>query len=91
MAAEMSDHTVRAEQIYQHVRYPKRIRIVAYTPGTNRADVVDAATGKRPRSVLVSELHATGETKSGEPRRTGYRLLNAAELADIPTTRTETT
>lgn len=51
-----------------------RIRIVRHVPGWNRADVVDATTGKRPRQVLVSALHASATTKSGAPRRTGYAL-----------------
>ncbi|WP_405883596.1 hypothetical protein OG747_36445 [Streptomyces sp. NBC_01384] len=51
-----------------------RIRIKAYTPGHNRAHVVDARDGKRFRQILVSSLHATGTTKTGAPRRTGYVL-----------------
>lgn len=75
MAAETNTHTVKAGQVYEACRYAKRIRIVDYTPGSNRADVVDATTGKRPRSILVSELHASGLTGGGLPRRTGYRLV----------------
>lgn len=75
MAAETTPHTVKVGQVYEACRYSKRIRITAYTPGSNRADVVDAKTGKRPRSILVSELHASGLTGEGLPRRTGYRLV----------------
>lgn len=39
-----------------------------------RAQVVDAETGKRPRSILVSALHASAVTKSGAARRQGYAL-----------------
>jgi hypothetical protein len=83
MATETNTHTVKVGQVYEScapIRSMPRehftsIRIVDYTPGTNRADVVDAATGKRPRSVLVSALHASGLTSQGLPRRTGYRLV----------------
>ncbi|MFV2172298.1 hypothetical protein ACFHW2_12060 [Actinomadura sp. LOL_016] len=71
------EHTVRAGQVYESCdpRGGPTIRITAYTPGANRADVVDAADGKRPRAVLVRSLHASRTTKHGEPRRTGYRLI----------------
>lgn len=51
-----------------------RIRIKTYTPGENRALVVDAATGKRPRPMLVTALHTSPTTQSGKPRRSGYVL-----------------
>lgn len=51
-----------------------RIRITAYTPGRNRAHVVDAVTGKRPRPILVRNIHTSAVTKTGQPRRTGYIL-----------------
>ncbi|MCX5202437.1 hypothetical protein OG897_13390 [Streptomyces sp. NBC_00237] len=53
---------------------PIRIRITAYTPGDARAHVVDAATGKRFRQLLVASLHASPITKAGQQRRTGYVL-----------------
>ncbi|MEU8623304.1 hypothetical protein [Streptomyces sp. NPDC048669] len=49
------------------------IRITAYD-GSNRADIVDANSGKKPRSILVNSLHATPTTRDGKPRRTGYVL-----------------
>jgi hypothetical protein len=55
------------------------VRIVRYQPGWNRADVVDATTGKRPRRILARDLHTSGLTKSGTPRRTGYRLVQDEE------------
>ncbi|MFB4306940.1 hypothetical protein [Actinomadura sp. GTD37] len=58
------------------------IRVVAYTPGTSRADVVDHATGKYPRSILVSALYATGTTRAGRERRTGYRLVSGPGAPD---------
>ncbi|RCH70501.1 hypothetical protein DT019_03150 [Streptomyces sp. SDr-06] len=50
------------------------IRIDAYTSGHDHAYVVDAITGKRPRWILVAQLHATATTCNGKPRRTGYAL-----------------
>lgn len=52
------------------------IRIRKYTPGDARAHVVDAATGKRARVILVSSLHPTGTTKTGKTRTRGYRLVS---------------
>ncbi|WP_137991231.1 hypothetical protein [Streptomyces vilmorinianum] len=51
-----------------------RIRIKSYAPGENRALVVDAATGKRPRPMLVTALHDSPITQAGKPRRSGYVL-----------------
>lgn len=56
------------------LRGGSRIRITAYEPGWNRADVVDATTGKYPRRIVVRNLHATATTRDGKPRRTGYAL-----------------
>lgn len=50
------------------------IRIVCYEPGWNRADVVDAITGKNPRRIIVRDLHESATTHAGAPRRTGYAL-----------------
>lgn len=55
-----------------------RIRIKSYVPGENRALVVDAATGKRPRPMLVTALHDSPTTQAGKPRRSGYVLETAA-------------
>jgi hypothetical protein len=51
-----------------------RIRIVSYQPGSTRAHVVDAVTGKRPRQIYVTSLHTAPTTATGQPRRTGYAL-----------------
>lgn len=53
---------------------PIRIRVCPDYLGENRVAVVDAATGKRPRSILASSLHASPFTAAGQPRRTGYAL-----------------
>ena len=69
---------IEAGQIYSHFDFQSRawtrIRVTAYTPGSNRVDVVDAYTGKRPRSILASRFHDGPMTRYGRPRRTGYVL-----------------
>ncbi|MEV8324581.1 hypothetical protein [Kitasatospora sp. NPDC056731] len=55
------------------------IRIVDYTPGDARAQVVDATTGKRQRQILVHTFHVSAVTKAGKPRRTGYALVQDTE------------
>lgn len=75
-----TDTHIKAGQVYESCdpRGGFAVRVVDYTPGANRADVVDHLTGKYPRSILVQSLHATGTTRSGAPRRTGYRLVQDA-------------
>ncbi|WP_236241136.1 hypothetical protein [Streptomyces sp. CC228A] len=51
-----------------------RILIQSYTPGRTHAWAVDAATGQRGRWILVTALHQTPVTRTGQPRRTGYVL-----------------
>ena len=72
-----TDTTIKPGQVYESCdpRGGFAIRIVAYTPGSNRADVIDHMTGKYPRSILVTSLHATATTRHGHKRRTGYRLV----------------
>lgn len=73
------EFTVEPGQVYQSCdpRGGPRIRIVSVTG--NRAQVVDAYDGKRPRSVLLNTLHATGATATEKPRRTGYRLIRQGD------------
>ncbi|MGW2371742.1 hypothetical protein [Kitasatospora sp. NPDC001683] len=77
----MTDHAIRPGQVYTDCdpRGGATIRITDYTPGSNRADVVDATTGKRPRQILVRSLHDSATTRDGKPRRTGYRLVRDAK------------
>lgn len=67
---------IAAGQVYRscHPLDDISIRITHYRPGDARARIVDAATGKRFRQILVSQLHSTATTKTGLPRRTGYAL-----------------
>ncbi|KAB7850166.1 hypothetical protein [Streptomyces mobaraensis] len=68
-------HTIQAGDIYtacHPLDEGRRIRITEYVAGANRADVVDADTGLRPRSILVKDLHQSAVTATGRPRRTGY-------------------
>ncbi|MFF1716532.1 hypothetical protein [Streptomyces sp. NPDC058268] len=50
-----------------------RIRVTAV--GAHHAQVVDAKTKKRPRQILLTVLHPTPTTPSGDRRRTGYALV----------------
>lgn len=70
------DQRIKPGQIYRSCdpRGGPRIRITQYELGWNRADVVDATTGKNPRRIVTRNLHATATTKTGKPRRTGYAL-----------------
>lgn len=55
----------------------RRIRVKSFTPGGLQAVVVDAKTGKVPRWILISHLHADPLTSKGTPWRTGYVLERA--------------
>ncbi|MFH9072708.1 hypothetical protein [Streptomyces alboflavus] len=55
-------------------RETTRLRIESYRPGDAHARVADATTGKRPRWILVGQLHDSPLTWDGKPRRTGYVL-----------------
>ncbi|MFF5703442.1 hypothetical protein ACFY7H_13175 [Streptomyces sp. NPDC012794] len=68
--------TIQPGQTYRSAdpRDAIRIRISGYTHGHDHALVVDAVSGKRPRWIQVTALHATNLTKAGKPRRTGYVL-----------------
>ncbi|MFI2078593.1 hypothetical protein [Streptomyces triculaminicus] len=68
--------TIRPGQVYRSCdpRGGPRIRIRNYTPGQTHALVVDAATGKRFRQILVTRLHVSPTTRDGRQRRTGYVL-----------------
>lgn len=81
----MADHAIRPGNVYEPCDPSDdiRIRIVAYTPGSANADVVDHDSGKRPRWVLVSSLHAGATTRDGGPCRTGYRLVKKAGDDDV--------
>jgi hypothetical protein len=70
------DAVIAVGQIYRSCdpRDSIRLRVESYEPGSVRAHVVDAETGKRSRRLLVNRLHETATTKSGAPRRTGYVL-----------------
>ena len=72
-----ADHTIEPGQVYESCdpRGGPRIRVVAYTPGAARADVVDADDGRRRREILVRALHVSGVRGDGRRRHTGYRLV----------------
>lgn len=68
--------TIQPGQTYRSAdpRETIRILIESYTPGDARAHIVDATDGKRPRQILVKNLHTSATTKAGQPRRSGYIL-----------------
>ncbi|MFI0929680.1 hypothetical protein ACH4TP_38015 [Streptomyces sp. NPDC021012] len=78
--------TIQPGQTYRSAdpRDSIRIRIKSYTPGENRALVVDASTGKRPRPMLVNALHDSATTQAGKPRRSGYVLEQPASGKPAP-------
>lgn len=56
----------------------RQIRVVSYTPGHNKADIVSHPKGDRRRRVEASTLHESAETKAGVRRRTGYFLVGTS-------------
>lgn len=72
--------TIRPGQIYEPCdpRERSRLRVQQYIPGAERAYVTDV-NGKRPRLILVKSLHVDATTRTGKPRRTGYRLIQDVE------------
>ncbi|GAA1466255.1 hypothetical protein NE857_09345 [Nocardiopsis exhalans] len=71
---------VRAGEIWKpcdpRAHYLVRVTEVSAT----RVEVVDAATGKRPRSILRQEFHDNPDTKHGAPRRTGFICVRSAPV-----------
>jgi hypothetical protein len=73
----MTSQPIRPGQVYRACDprdNGRRIRILSYSPGADRAQIVDAATGKRQRRIYVDYLHASPTTRDGRTRRTGYAL-----------------
>ncbi|WP_372407476.1 hypothetical protein [Streptomyces luteireticuli] len=73
----MPDTAISVGQIYLACPVSdgsRRIRIESYAPGDARAEVVDADSGKRPRQILVTQLHSSPLTEYGRPRRNGYAI-----------------
>lgn len=72
---------IQAGQVYRSAdpRDSITILIESYRPGALHAHVVDAVTGKRPRSILAHRLHESPTTMTGAKRRTGYVKIKDAE------------
>ncbi|MEW2046663.1 hypothetical protein [Streptomyces sp. NPDC005476] len=68
-----------------HPQDTARIRIVQYEEGDARALVADAATGARQRLILVSSLHPTAVTGTGNRRKSGYAPEDARPVTGPPT------
>ncbi|GGP55717.1 hypothetical protein [Streptomyces abikoensis] len=89
----MTDITLRADQIYVACNprdEGRRIRIKSYTLGHSHAHVVDANTGKRPRWIAATQLHASSTALNGRPRRSGYALVIGDETSGRALDGTET-
>ncbi|MDQ0683611.1 hypothetical protein QFZ56_002574 [Streptomyces achromogenes] len=67
-----------------HPQDTARIRIVQYEEGDSRALVADAATGARQRLILVSSLHPTAVTGTGNRRKSGYAPEDARPVTGPP-------
>lgn len=74
---------IEAGQVYR--RYDRKghisrgVRVVTYQPGADRAQVVDADSGLRPREIRVSALHETTHPDD-RPQSGGYVLEPSKEL-----------
>ncbi|MEU3569597.1 hypothetical protein AB0E96_14385 [Kitasatospora sp. NPDC036755] len=86
-------HQVTEGQVYEACHpldEQRRIRVLAITG--NRAEVETLGPGPaRRRHVLLNSLHPTATTANGQPRRTGYRLVEPPaerepEVTDNPAT-----
>ncbi|MGW7579807.1 hypothetical protein ACWGKU_20475 [Kitasatospora sp. NPDC054768] len=71
----MTTHQVAAGQEYEacHPDHEQR-RIRGLTVTGNRAEVETLGPARRPH-ILLNPLHPTATAANGQPRRTGYRLL----------------
>ncbi|WP_414167116.1 hypothetical protein ACMATS_05780 [Streptoverticillium reticulum] len=75
-------HRIEAQQVYQSLDprdNGRQIRVTEYAPGANKAVIVDAATGKRPRMIEITSLHAGPLSKLGKPLKRGYALVREPE------------
>lgn len=59
----------------------RRIRVVDYTQGGNKADIVSHPKGDRRRRVEAGTLHGSAKTISGATRRTGYFFVGIHQEA----------
>ncbi|MEU3559736.1 hypothetical protein [Kitasatospora sp. NPDC006786] len=70
-------HQVTEGQLYEACHpldEQRRIRVLTVTG--NRAEVETLGPGPaRKRDILLNSLHPTAITASGQPRQTGYRLV----------------
>ncbi|MEV8388638.1 MULTISPECIES: hypothetical protein [unclassified Streptomyces] len=67
-----------------HPQDTARIRVVRYEEGDMRALVADAATGARQRLILVSRLHPTAVTGTGDRRKSGYAPADGSTVTGPP-------
>lgn len=68
---------IQKDQVYESADLRdggRQIRIVSYTPGQLKAQIVSHPSGKNHRPLGVKYLHADRLTGKGEPRKNGYFL-----------------
>ena len=81
----MANHSVLPGQVYVSCdpRDYGNVKVRVTEVGGQRAQVVDAETGKRPRSILLASFHAEATNpRTGRARKTGYRLVKNGGQAD---------
>ncbi|WP_160050745.1 hypothetical protein [Nocardiopsis sp. FR4] len=71
---------VRVGETWRHCNPRDKIVVRVTKLSDTRIEVVDAATGKRPRSLLRHSFHASPVTHTGAQRKTGYVQVSAAPL-----------
>jgi hypothetical protein len=98
------DTPVHVDEIWRNCDPRDEIVVRVTAVSHTRVEVVDATTGKRPRSLLRRSFHESAVTHTGAIRRTGYveatkfrppaptaedRIQRALELIHDATTRTD--
>lgn len=75
----MTHHTIQPGQIYETcdpLDERRQIRVIAIRGGRVKVETVTGPA--RQRWMWPNALHATAVTASGQPRRTGYALVDEA-------------
>lgn len=63
---------VHVDEVWRNCDPRDEIVVRVTSVSDTRVEVVDAATGKRPRSLLRKSFHDSANTTTGAVRRTGY-------------------
>ena len=74
----------RPDEHYTRIRVMEEPNTYVGSWGFGKVDIVTVLEDGREvrrRAIEMSQLHATGTTKDGQPRRDGYRLVKDTEGA----------